>query len=185
MRPPRDQRLAKPAWMTGVAAVLGQTGTGVESVVVGSSMHPTLPQGARVRIASGHDWTVGDVIAFVAGDVLVAHRAVAVPRGGRFVLTRGDATRLPDPPCPVAVVLGPVCEVWREDSWHPVPRPPVRSSWWSRSAGALDGAIRLTFAMHPVLARWLQAAFYVVARASGRARPFDRSAATAMGHRRS
>lgn len=104
----------------------------VESIVKGVSMRPGLGPGSRIRIALAHRarYEAGEVVAYVAGSQVVVHRVVhrgrtAAARG--YLLTRGDATLVPDPPIEDALILGPVTGVWRGGGWMAPSGPPSRS----------------------------------------------------------
>jgi hypothetical protein len=103
----------------------------VESTVRGPSMGASLPDGARIRIRLRRmaTCTPGEVVAFLIGERLVVHRvvsAVAEDRREDFVLTRGDARIVPDPPVPKSSVLGVVEAVERDGLWE---SPPPRPAW--------------------------------------------------------
>jgi len=77
----------------------------------GSSMLPTIPSGAEVVVRCGAAPGLNDIIAFVRDDRLVVHRVVALSASGDWILTRGDAWAIPDPPitdpgCILGLVTG-------------------------------------------------------------------------------
>jgi hypothetical protein len=97
----------------------------VESEVRGSSMGEAIPDGARIRIvpaARDATWREGQVVAFLAGTRLMAHRVVHVgrARGARYVITQGDGNWFCDPPVALEVVAGEVRECCVEGSWRDV-----------------------------------------------------------------
>lgn len=100
--------------------------------VKGRSMNPTLRRGwyVRVRRLDPARVSTGDIVAFVSGDRLVAHRIVACLRWGprSFLLEKGDGSPRPCRVKPEAIV-GQVEEVL--DGNH---RPVSLESWkWTRT----------------------------------------------------
>ena len=76
----------------------------------GASMEPSIRSGQPLRLLCGAGFDVGDVIAFVIEDQLGVHRVVAKYDG--WILTRGDAKTLPDPPlCDLSRVVARIAEV--------------------------------------------------------------------------
>ena len=78
-----------------VAALWKRTGREFVTRFTGTSMQPTIADGASVRLLCTDVVSVGDVVAYVYGDRVIVHRIVAI-WSDRFV-TRGDASVLPDP----------------------------------------------------------------------------------------
>lgn len=74
--------------------------------VRGGSMASALRDGDEVdvRIASGREAGIGDVVLVLAERTTVLHRVIA--RDARGVRTQGDASRAPDPLVPFERVLG-------------------------------------------------------------------------------
>src|SRR5256885_16561143 len=110
----------------------------VESEVRGMSMGTVIPDGARIRIdSSATALTTGTVIAFVAGGRTVVHRIRWQRRTGRargWLITQGDAMRLPDMPVARNALVGRVVAVRGEDgTWRPLAVPPP----WPRRDRAL------------------------------------------------
>lgn len=64
----------------------------------GSSMLPSLPDGAELVLRQATAVGVGDIVAFEADGQIVLHRVEAISRRRGCLLTRGDALWLPDPP---------------------------------------------------------------------------------------
>lgn len=120
-------------------------------------MGETLKPGTRIRIRCGDGLgpPAGTVIAFLGGNGLVGHRIVGAgrDRGGReFMLTRGDGSRIPDPPIEPERVLGEVIE-WRDgESWRPLPPAPVQSLPDRTSAAAMLWLVRLLLTVDARLA---------------------------------
>lgn len=101
-----------------VGALLGRSGKTIESEISGASMGSTLPSGCRIRIRplSSEEYRTGQVVAFVAGSALFAHRIVYRSRQG--VLTRGDSHSWCDLPVPVSAILGVVSESLVDGEWR-------------------------------------------------------------------
>ena len=98
--------------------LLGRSGKVIESEISGTSMGSTLPSGCRIRIRplSTDEYRPGQVVAFVAGGAIFAHRIVHRSRQG--VLTRGDCHSWCDLPVPVSAILGVVSERQVNGKWH-------------------------------------------------------------------
>ncbi len=131
---------------------------GFESRVTGSSMGATLPSGVRVRVIDHDDPSRGQIIAFVAAGKTFVHRVrwrghVGAARG--WMITQGDALRLPDPPVHVDQVLGHVDALEQGSGWQP-PRVRERLPRRDRLLAAMVGALcALLLEVHPRLAGWL------------------------------
>lgn len=91
----------------------------------GSSMEPTIPAGAEVLLLCGASPAPGDIAAFTFGDRIMVHRVMARPPARGWILTRGDASAIPDPPIPEAAVIGTVARVRRGDRFVEPPPPPA------------------------------------------------------------
>lgn len=91
----------------------------------GSSMEPTIPAGAEVLLLCGVFPALGEIAAVTFGDRIMVHRVVARPPSGAWILTRGDASAIPDPPIPEASVIGTVVRVRRDDRFVDPPPPPT------------------------------------------------------------
>lgn len=73
----------------------------------GNSMQPTLPTECEIEIAPVKgELPLGDLIVFLVGDGLVAHRLVR--RSGEFLVAQGDNRRAADLPLKPEQVLGRV-----------------------------------------------------------------------------
>jgi hypothetical protein len=135
-----------PARILAVAARVRAPERTLESTVEGMSMGRTLPAGSRIRIelADRGRYEVGEVVAFLGGKHVVVHRVVRRGRrgaAGGYLLTRGDAALVPDPPVEEGRVLGAVTGVARDGGWVAVnacPRPAyhVRAGTWLLLAAA-------------------------------------------------
>jgi len=92
------------AVLRGVAVLWKKTNREVTVRFGGNSMRPTIAPGEEVLLRCTDDVRAGDVIVYIYLDQVVVHRLIA--RGKRWLLTRGDAHTLPDPPIedPSAVV---------------------------------------------------------------------------------
>ncbi|MFQ5702919.1 MAG: nucleotidyltransferase family protein [Gemmatimonadales bacterium] len=130
-RAPVKQRLGKtdPAEMRAVTKLLRRSDREIESTISGVSMGATIPDGSTIRITyhQPEAMSVGQVIAFIASNGLVAHRIVARGygrRGRSFLITRGDATCICDAPVQKADVLGAVTAYKQWSGWCDVPAPP-------------------------------------------------------------
>jgi hypothetical protein len=72
----------------------------------GVSMEPTIPSGSEVVLRCAEPIRVGDILAFVTGDLLIVHRVIGLSDAAGWILTCGDAARVPDPP-----ITDPRCTV--------------------------------------------------------------------------
>ena len=78
--------------------------------------------------ARRQSWRPGDVIAFLAGSRVMAHRIVYEGRRGparHFVITQGDGNWLCDPPVDRSTVVGRVEAFSTGDDWQPIPGPEI------------------------------------------------------------
>jgi len=121
-------------------------------------MGATLPHGARIRVAEGGAFERGTIVAFVANGKTFVHRVSWRGRSWAargWLLTQGDALRLPDPPVHRDAVLGQVVAVERGDVWQPADgagRLPRRERALARLLWVL---CVLLLEVRPSLARWL------------------------------
>jgi hypothetical protein len=144
---------------TALAPLLKQSGLEIESEVRGSSMHPTLPAGSRIRIRCGSAASrPGDIVAIVA-DPPIVHRVVSHQRcrSRQYTITRGDASWYCDLPVTDDQILGTVCEQQEGGSWR-APRafePPtgVRSALAWLSLRSMQAAICMSERAASLLAR--------------------------------
>jgi hypothetical protein len=109
--PTEDQLLA-------FGTLLARSGKIIESEISGTSMGRTLPAGTRIRIQPlpAGDYGVGQIVAFVRGSTIFAHRIDYRTKQG--VMTRGDNHSWCDLPMPMAAVLGLVTEWWINGEWQ-------------------------------------------------------------------
>jgi len=152
---PTDILVSGPAWKAGIEDLarfraLSRKGGGtVHSIVQGTSMGAALPAGSRIRIRSGSSdsWKIGDVIAFLAGSRVVAHRIAARGRSRparEFLIAQGDDNWLCDPPVHCSAVIGSVEIGTAEGEWLPVAasKAPWYKTWVAdRSQAAMRGLL--------------------------------------------
>jgi hypothetical protein len=74
----------------------------------GVSMLPSIAPAEDLLLIADTRVTPGEVIAYVYRDQIAVHRLLAVSRDGRFLLTCGDAHRIPDLPVAATSVIGRV-----------------------------------------------------------------------------
>lgn len=150
----------RPRDLHTIVTLLKRAHTAIESEIHGRSMGATLPPGARIRISCTDrtDFQPGDVLAYLDGDKLVAHRLVRRGRGARargYVITRGDASTACDPPVPLERAVGLVT-AWRRtdaEAWRPVAPPAPRGALRRLATAANDAFIGAVLEIHPGLAR--------------------------------
>ncbi len=113
--------------------LLDQKG-GLQHLLVGESMHPTLPSGSLliVKPLTGEP-AAGDVLVFVWADQLVAHRLIVNHR--QRMITQGDNCALPDPILPPDHIIGQVCSATHGDRviWSLDDHPYWRWRWIIRA----------------------------------------------------
>lgn len=91
----------------------------------GTSMLPAIAPGQPLRLRCGEAYAIGDVIAFVIEGQMAVHRVIA--QGEGWIVTRGDARLLPDPPLTeLDRVVGRVVALIDGEAERPV--PPARFS---------------------------------------------------------
>lgn len=155
--------------------LLRSSGCVFEADVKGSSMEPTLPDGARVRIrpVPAEEYRTGHVVACVASGELFAHRIVFCGLRGRsrdVVITQGDNLLLCDPPTRKSDILGLVSEYLAAGKWCP-PGPFEASG---RGRGAVARAhlelLRLCVSIHYEVGRRVGGSLLLVASFLRRAR---------------
>jgi hypothetical protein len=120
---------ADPARVVALASSLRAPDRLLESTVEGTSMGRSLPPKSRIRIAliRRERYETGEVVAFLDANSTIVHRVVHRGRFGAaagYILTRGDATLVPDPPVNHQRILGPVTGIWVDGHWaHPCAAP--------------------------------------------------------------
>jgi len=121
-------------------------GRQMESTIQGGSMHPTLPEGTRIRIrvADDKEYVPGAVVACLQNEFLFAHRIVYRGQGRHsdVVITQGDAWILCDSPIRTSAIVGIVETREVNGEWVPLPAP-ARSPQDARSARRHALAMRL------------------------------------------
>jgi hypothetical protein len=80
-------------------------------------MEPAIPSGSRLRLRCGAAVAPGDVAGFVHDGHVFVHRVLAV--APPFLLARGDALAVPDPPLPLERVFARVESVEKGGAWAP------------------------------------------------------------------
>jgi len=90
--------------LRGVASLWKKTNRELSVRFGGNSMRPTIEPGDEVRLRCTDDVDVGDVIVYVYLDRVIVHRLIA--RGTEWLLTRGDAHTIPDPPVQADAIVG-------------------------------------------------------------------------------
>lgn len=144
--------------------LLARSGKIIESEISGTSMGRALPAGTRIRIQPlpAGDYGVGQVVAFVRGSTIFAHRIAYRTKQG--LLTRGDNHSWCDLPVPVDAVLGLVTEWWINGEWQrfaAVPQGSPEQPWRIR---VLETAVRAGMRMDIRLARRISRALMRLAR---------------------
>jgi hypothetical protein len=91
-----------------VSALWARVGRVLRVRFTGSSMEPAIASGADVLLVCGTACAPGDVVAVRAAGAVLVHRVVARGRDGTWLLTRGDARLVPDPPVRAEDVIGRV-----------------------------------------------------------------------------
>jgi len=120
--------LAPGPELLAIAALWRATGRQIITSFLGTSMLPTIAPGVDVTIDCARQWETGDIIAYVAGDMLVVHRIEAISPDRTFVLTRGDHHRIPDDPFePSGRVIGTIVAIRQGNEW--VTPPPAPRTW--------------------------------------------------------
>jgi hypothetical protein len=90
----------------------------------GTSMQPVIPPGTEVRVRCGADVREGDVAVCQEGTRVLVHRVIAVSRKNGWILTRGDATAVPDLPVRLSSVLGRITGLVTEHGDRDLPEAP-------------------------------------------------------------
>jgi signal peptidase I len=96
-------------------ALLRQRGAPLRFTARGGSMRPCIQDGDVVVVEPCSHPRLGDVALVAENGRVVLHRVVgrASVNGEAYVVTQGDAAPHPDPPAPLARVLGRVAQVER------------------------------------------------------------------------
>lgn len=100
----------------------------------GASMQPTFPSHCEIEIVPvpTEGPKLGDVLVFMAGDALIAHRLVQ--RSDRAWITQGDGRLGSDPPLHPSQVLGKVTAVYQGERciWPRRAEPVLAAGWVGR-----------------------------------------------------
>jgi hypothetical protein len=146
-RPTGDQLLA-------LGVLLGRSGRIMESEISGTSMGSTLPAGCRIRIhpLSHEEYRAGQVVAFVSGNSIFAHRIIFCSRQG--ALTRGDNRSWCDVPVPSRAILGVITESLLDGEWRPLHDDVVFNRDIGSSKRAIEILLRLLMRLDIRLARY-------------------------------
>jgi hypothetical protein len=145
--PTGDQLLA-------LGVLLSRSGKIIESEISGTSMGNTLPPGSRIRIRQlqPKNYRPGQVVAFVSGHTVFAHRIISCSRQG--VLTRGDNRSWCDLPLSWCAVLGLVTENRIGGEWRQVDEHPLRERRSGGARRAVDALLRVSLKIDIRLARF-------------------------------
>jgi hypothetical protein len=151
--------MAAPLQAAGLMrAAVARPSEGLESRIEGTSMAPTIPDGALIRVVPvpPEGCRPGMVVACLSErGTLFAHRVVrCVQRHGEeWLLTLGDGWKLCDPPVPAARVVGTV-GAWRvEGDWTAPAPPPPRRGVTRVLAVASIALVAFGLRLHPQVAR--------------------------------
>lgn len=142
-----------------------KAGREVESVVQGGSMEPTIPPGSRVRIEAPEagQYRVGQIAVCEIAGRLVVHRIVHCAAHG-WLLLRGDAHLLCDPPAAASAVQGIVAQYFDGRDWRDPAPSPGRSRLRRLAAAMHLRLIRACLAIHSGLAGFVAGASWTAAR---------------------
>jgi hypothetical protein len=93
-------------------------------------MRPAVPARSilRIGVADGDNCTIGRIVAYMAGDIVMVHRVVyrgRSRRGRGHLILCGDRRVIPDLPVDERRILGPVIAVQKDGVWSR-PGPPYR-----------------------------------------------------------
>jgi hypothetical protein len=91
----------------------------------GVSMEPTIAPSAEVLLQCGVHPGPGEIAAFTVANRILVHRVMARSPAGTWLLTRGDANAIPDPPISDIALIGTVVRVRHGDQFVEPPGPPT------------------------------------------------------------
>jgi hypothetical protein len=104
--------------LVAVGTLWRATGRQFTTSFLGTSMLPTIAPGVEVTIDCGRAWAASDIVAYVVAGRLIVHRIEAASDDKRWLLTRGDASVIPDDPFEAAdAVIGVVTSIHRGEGW--------------------------------------------------------------------
>jgi hypothetical protein len=149
---------ADPRRASAAAQLFRDASAAIESDVRGVSMGSVIPDGARIRIDSADMLLTGTVVAFHAAGRTVVHRIRWQRRAGRargWLITQGDAMRLPDVPVRLDAVIGRVTALRCDDgTWRPLAAPPRAPRRDRALSWIVFAASVVLLELHPPLSRW-------------------------------
>jgi hypothetical protein len=118
-----------PDRLHAMVQLLNKRGNSVPSCIVGSSMGSSLPSGAEIFIQPRPVETIrrGQVVAYLRGTGLVAHRVVF--NGLGYLVTLGDALLCCDVPFEESRVLGVIESYVFDGRDFSIPEPSGRGHW--------------------------------------------------------
>ena len=105
----------------------------------GASMEPTIPAGSELLLQCGVVPEPGGVAVFIFGGRLVVHRVLARSPSGSWLLTRGDASSIPDPPITESAVIGTIAHLRLDDRLSELDEPLPSPAQRLLLAGCLSG----------------------------------------------
>ncbi len=153
-------QIIPPPLLESFADLLRNSGRTVESIMVGSSMSPSIPNGSPIRIKCGRPQQLnigGVVVYFRNSHPVTGHRVVGWGRRNHvkdLVVTRGDGNLVCDVPTPRSTVLGVVTEFCLAGEWHPVPTYRRAGPVHRAIATTLKATTLLALDVHPNLGNW-------------------------------
>ncbi|MHB8653635.1 MAG: S24/S26 family peptidase [Terriglobia bacterium] len=158
--PPSSRSELEADCLLGIATLMKRAGREVQSEIRGTSMGTTIPDGSQIRIrpSEAEALGVGQVVAFLAGQSLRAHRLVYKGKGerlGKYLLTLGDAWLYCDPPIHVSAALGVVTEYRHGGEWRVLTSQPGRSRTDQRKADLNVAFIRGCMWLNVGWAQWI------------------------------
>ncbi len=128
----------------------------VETCVHGGSMGSALPEGSQIRISFADKFSVGQVLAYVAEDRIVAHRLVRLvsSHGVLYLITRGDASVFCDSPTRVSAAMGVVAGVRDRERWQAIAPKPRQRFVVRLIESALAASATAVLRASPTIAIW-------------------------------
>lgn len=120
-----DGQYKSAEYSSAILNILKQSGKVIESKICGDSMGASIPNNAIIKVEpiQAQVWKVGQVIVYLSGKSLVAHRITYVGSGRLkdIIITRGDNCLGSDVPVNTNAVLGVVQSYTISGSTHAVP----------------------------------------------------------------
>jgi hypothetical protein len=144
--------------LSALSSLLRKGSREFEFLLQGKSMGDVLPDGSRIRVrlTDNDDFTVGQVLIYVAKDRMVVHRLLRSVKSGdnHYLITRGDAAVCCDLPVPASHVLGIVQEFFTTGPWQPVGPPVERWFGFRWLAFMIDRVVGGVLRVSPSCADW-------------------------------